>query len=67
MNATAKKTTVASGTVIYQPHRLQQSGCAPVTDSGIQFVFGMEPVGKESTVCVHEVEDFTPVNILTVW
>jgi hypothetical protein len=67
MNALTKKTMFSSGTVIYQPHRLQQSGSAPMADGGIEYIFEMESVGKETVAQVEDVENATPVNISSLW
>lgn len=57
--------TSNNGAVIYQPHRLEQSGCVPSFDGGIEYLHGVESVGDRPNVVYDFVKEVEPVNILT--
>jgi hypothetical protein len=67
MNRQTEKRMLTSGEVIYQPHRLQQTGSAPMPNGGVEYVYGMESVGDKLISQAQEIDDMTPVNISTLW
>jgi hypothetical protein len=67
MNPGTETTMACSGSVIYRPHRLQQSGDAPKSDGGVEHTLGLETVGDQFTIPVQEVDDVSHVDVSTLW
>lgn len=58
--------TFDNGAVVYQPHRLEQSGCVLSFDGGVEYLHGVESVGDRPSMGFDDVKELDPVNILTV-
>jgi hypothetical protein len=66
MNPSIETTMASTSGVIYRPHRLQQSGDAPVSDSGVEHILGLEIAGNQYTIPVQEVDDICHVDVVTL-
>lgn len=57
--------TFNNGAVVYQPHRLEQSGCVLSFDGSVEHLYGVESMGERPDMDFDGVKELEPVNILT--